>query len=183
MFVSAQTTQTVSQTNSFEQMVVKENFLTRNEIKQHLDQKALEFQQYAKAEIQDAFNSLVLWVDAKMNKFVFKLVMAIVGSLIFAQSLWYFLKRKLDTRFQAILDMRREIKQERNEERFEAKEQLREDKKAVKKAKKEVKEKEKVEDKKKQVINPSIIPKPSVNNGSVDYKEFQEFKLWKKNKK
>lgn len=215
VFVSGQTTinpqpSVQSQVSIFEKTVVKEHFLTRTELKSHMDQKALEFQAYAKAEIQDAFDSLTLWVSALMNKFVFKLVMAIIGSMLFAQSIWYFLKRKLDTRFQAILDMRKQIKQEKKFDKQELKDEkvlqkendklkakmLKLEKKAHKKGfkREEIIVKPKLVNVEKssengsikpevKVIDPSIIPEPPSNMVSDDFKDFQEYKNWKKDRK
>jgi len=104
--VSAQASNTaqtgVSSVSSFEKVVVKEHFLTKKEIKDHIDSKILDYQKTTEAQLVEAFKEVDRIVVSKINIFIFKLVIAIFGMVVFSGSFWYFIKKKLDFRFDKI---------------------------------------------------------------------------------
>ena len=95
--VSAQaTTQPpVNPVSSFEKVVVKEHFLTKKEIKDHIDTKILDYQKTTELQLVEAFKEIDRIIVSKINLFIFKLVIGIFGMVIFSGSFWYFIKKNL----------------------------------------------------------------------------------------
>ena len=106
--VSAQSPTTTSATSSesdfglFNQLVVKEHFLTKKEIKDHMNDKSIEYFQFTETAIIKSFEELENVIDKKINKFIFKLVVAISGLVFFLNSLFYYLKKRFDRRLTSI---------------------------------------------------------------------------------
>jgi len=109
---SAQVTNPDAQTNTatsnFEKIVVKEHFVTKKEIKDYLDVKAVEYQKTTDQQLYSAFKETERIIDAKINKFIIKLILLIVTSTFFAGSLWYFVKKRLDMRYSKIQQLKTE---------------------------------------------------------------------------
>lgn len=104
--VHAQTTPStptgVNPVSSFEKVVVKEHFLTKKEIKDHIDSKMLDYQKTTELQLVEAFKEVDRIIVSKINLFIFKLLIGIFGMVIFSGSFWYFIRKKLDFRFDKI---------------------------------------------------------------------------------
>ena len=97
-----------SPTASFEKMVVKEHFLTKKEIKDYMDKKALEYQKTTDQQIMNAFVEVENVINKKINKFIFKLVLSMIALMFFINSWWYFMKLKLNRKLETIKSLKEE---------------------------------------------------------------------------
>jgi len=115
--VSAQTvSEPVNPSSDFEKMVVKEHFVTKKEVKDHIDKKVLEYQRTTEEQLVKSFAEVEYIINSKINKFVFKLVLGILGVMVFSGSLWYFVRKKLDRRYDKIKALKNEPKEPSKEE-------------------------------------------------------------------
>jgi len=108
LFVLAQTNPNnvlLVENNNFEAVVVKEHFITKKEIKEHIDKKILEYQKTTEKQLDESFKEVNGIIDGKINKFLFKLVICIFGVMVFGGSCWFFIRTKLDLRFKKIQDL------------------------------------------------------------------------------
>ena len=93
----------------FEKFVVKEHFLTRNEIKAYLDEQGHQFEVMANGIVANAFEEFEKLMNQKINKFMIKLVVGIFGIMIFSGSLWFFISYRLNQKKDKIHSLQDEI--------------------------------------------------------------------------
>ena len=112
IMVSSQETNSINtleaQISSFEQIVVKEHFLTRQEFKSYMDKKAVQYDKFTEEKIIKSFDEVELLINQKINKFLIKFSIVMFGLLFFIQSLFYFVRKRFDRRLKSILDLRKE---------------------------------------------------------------------------
>lgn len=99
-----------SQISSFEQIVVKEHFQTKQELKDYIDKKSLEYQRDTDQKIGNSFEEIDYMINTKVMFILFKIVGTIISSFLFAGVLWYFIRVKLDKRYNKIRSLRKRIK-------------------------------------------------------------------------
>lgn len=92
----------VNPTSDFEKIVVKEHFVTKKELKDHIDAKILEYQKTTEQQIGKSIGEVEFLINSKINKFVIKLLLGVLSAVFFSGSLWYFVKTRLDRKYEAI---------------------------------------------------------------------------------
>jgi len=124
-----------SPTLDFEKVVVKEHFVTKKEIKEYMDQKMIEYQRTTENQIGAAFVEMERIFDTRINKFVFKLTIGLFAIMFFSNSIWYFMKKKLDRRYEKIIGVpvsqRKVDKQMKKLQKSEEFKRLKEEKKKI----------------------------------------------------
>lgn len=192
VFVNAQETITATTPSQLDAVVVKEHFKTKEEIKQYMDKKSIEYNQYAEEVIIKSLNEVKLIFSDQVNKTLFKLILAVLGIILFAQTIWYFLRLKLDQKKMLIMDLRRPViersetpivkekpvkqalKQEKQEEKPLIEPEKKKTWKELRKERMDKKEQEKQLKKENKEQLKEITPTPD------DFEDFKVFKEWKK---
>ena len=166
----------------FEKFVVKEHFLTRNEIKAYIDDAGLQFEVMVNGVVANSFQEFDSLLNRKIRMFVMKLIMGIFGVMIFTGSLWFFVSYKLNQKKEKILALQDEIVLKKNDSESSNSEVIVDTKKEkepvtedLSKAKKsdsleiEVKTEESTE-KVVEPIKPEDVPKPSLEETDLKKK-------------
>jgi len=166
----------------FEKFVVKEHFLTRNEIKAYIDDAGLQFEVMVNGVVANSFQEFDSLLNRKIRMFVMKLIMGIFGVMIFTGSLWFFVSYKLNQKKEKILALQDEIVVKKNDSESSNSEVIVDTKKEkepvtedLSKAKKsdsleiEVKTEESTE-KVVEPIKPEDVPKPSLEETDLKKK-------------
>lgn len=92
--------------SNFEKVVVKEHFITKKEIETHIDKKVLEYQVTTEQQLIKSFEEVEKIINSKINKFILKLVITIFSTVIFAGSVWYLIRLRLDVKKHQIEELK-----------------------------------------------------------------------------
>lgn len=109
--VSAQTNDQIITTDPLENIIVKEHFLTKKELKDEMGKQSQICLLGADQMIINSFKEVEIIISDTINKTLLKLSLIILGIFVFAGSTWYYIRLKLDNRLSRIRAMRERARQ------------------------------------------------------------------------
>lgn len=104
----------VSQTDFIrpvEQIVVKEHLLTKQELKDHLDQKSLEYYNYVDDRLLEVFGDISELIDSKILFFAVKFAGLVFFTVVFSGACWYLIKLQFEKRMKEIRVLNQRIRE------------------------------------------------------------------------
>jgi len=164
-----------SVTNSeqlYEKFVVKEHFLTRNEIKAYIDEQGVVFEVMVNGVVANSFAEFDKMLSAKINKFIMKLIVGIFGVMVFSGSFWFFISYRLNQKKEKIMSLQNEIVSKKNDSEASEKEPVTDTKKEEKPVKEPVSKPKKDDSLKIEVkTEESVVPEEKTEKEVVSEKK------------
>lgn len=96
----------IVQTDPTANIVVREHFLTKKEIKDEIGKQSEICMRSADNMISKGFDEVGVIVGDTVNKALFKIIIVFVGAFVFAGATWYYIRLKLDNRLARIKSLR-----------------------------------------------------------------------------
>lgn len=96
----------VADDNVITNIITKESFKTRTELKAYIDEKSSEYNQNAEEMIIKSMDEVKLIINDSVSKILLKAMLGIFSIIIFSGSTWYFIRLKLDNRKSKIIDLK-----------------------------------------------------------------------------